>query len=149
MESNINYKKVQSDVARHEKGKIAVLVMLYKTWVQASNRLASMAEDNPYGATGFTVGKFIGEWKLTLVYEADIKQAVSYKKQIEAIHRVALRGYDTNTITSTTHLAELDRGDKPPKKVMPKKVAKNALLATKEFKALPKGKQAQIIAILG
>lgn len=146
MKSSINYKAVQQQVAKYEKGKIGLLISLYNVWRKESDRLASLAE-NPYGATGFTIGKFIAEWKSTLEYESDQTMAVSYKKKLEQLHRVALRNIDINKIVSTTHLAELDVPKaKAPVKKAP---AKDALLNTKEFKALPKAKQAQIRAILG
>jgi hypothetical protein len=107
MKSTINYTTVQSTVAKHDKGAITLIVFLYKTWAKESNRLASLA-DNPYGATGFTVGKFIAEWSSTLEFTDQRTRAVSFKKRIEQMHRVASKGIDINKIMNTAHLAELD-----------------------------------------
>ena len=139
MKSTINYTTVQQAVAKHEKGAITLIVFLYKTWAKESNRLASLA-DNPYGATGFTVGKFIAEWSNTLEYAHQKALAVSFKKRIEEMHRVALKGIDINKILDTKMLAENALLKTPAVKVAskPAKVGSvNALWNTKEFKALP------------
>ena len=107
MKSTINYTTVQQAVAKHDKGAITLIAFLYKTWAKESNRLASLA-DNPYGATGFTVGKFIAEWSSTLEFTDQRTRAVSFKKRIEQMHRVAQRGIDVSKIMNTAHLAELD-----------------------------------------
>ena len=107
MKSTINYPTVQQAVAKHDKGAITLIAFLYKTWAKESNRLASLA-DNPYGATGFTVGKFIAEWSSTLEFTDQRTRAVSFKKRIEQMHRVAQRGIDVSKIMNTAHLAELD-----------------------------------------
>ena len=138
MKSNINYATVQQAVAKNAKEKMVLIIFLYKTWAKESDRLASLPE-NPFGATGFTVGKFIVEWSKTLEYGHQKALAVSFKKRIEEMHRVALKGIDINKILDTKMLAE-NALIKTPVKVAskPAKVGSvNALWNTAEFKALP------------
>jgi hypothetical protein len=135
VKSNINYETVQKAVAKNAKEKMQLIIFLYKTWAKESDRLASLPE-NPFGATGFTVGKFIAEWSKTLEYEHQKALAVSFKKRIEEMHRVALKGIDINKILDTKMLAENALLKTPA--VKPAKVGTvNALFNTKEFKALP------------
>lgn len=139
MKSNINYAIVQQAVAKNAKEKMQLIIFLYKTWAKESDRLASLAE-NPYGATGFTAGKFVKEWASTLEYAHQKALAVSFKKRIEEMHRVALKGIDINKILDTKMLAENALLKTPAVKVAskPAKVGSvNALWNTKEFKALP------------
>lgn len=138
MKSNINYTTVQQAVASNSKQKIQLIIFLYKTWAKESDRLASLAE-NPYGATGFTIGKFVGEWLGTLEYDDERATARSFKARIQEMHQCAQKGIDITKILNTSMLASNAVMGKPAVKVAVKPKAGNvsALFNTAEFKALP------------
>lgn len=89
-----------------DKGKIALIISLFVAWQKESIRLAK--KENGYGATGYTIGKFIGEWVATIADVDGQASVKTFKNQLEAMNRVS-RKYNIKTIESTTMLLRLDK----------------------------------------
>lgn len=106
-ESNINFKPLTSDLIKHNKGAISLIVDLYLVWKKENTRLSKF-KATKYGKTGFTIGKFIGEWIESMPDLDTQASAKTYKNYVEAMNRVAVK-YQPATITSTTMLNRLDK----------------------------------------
>jgi len=86
--------------------KIKLIISLFLAWSREVKRLGN--KETVYGKTGYTIGKFIGEWVDTIGDVDGQASAKSFKNRVEAMSRVSKK-YDIRTIESISMLARYDK----------------------------------------